>query len=545
MRVSCKRIDGHHAVMLFFCVCMVIMCLVRANKAACSDEPPIDVLFFYSEECEDCHFVEEFILGPLREIYPVNVIRVSVDEKEGYERLLFMEEITGSSEKEIPAVFVGNKGMGGVEEIESMLEPVLVEIIETSRDEDHTYTLPPRKPVEQPQRPERPSPGEPARPQEIPKPQEPLKPAPPRTGEEAGRYKVYAAYFSKQGCTQCSRAYRDLAYLQSKYPNFIVRVYDIADQEGTILSEALGQIFGVPEKKRLTAPAVFIGMDFLLDDDIRVDALEALILKYGSQETQPPWEMADATRKRAGESIVSRFRGLNLTTIIVAGLLDGINPCAFATIIFFISYLAYIGRKGREILLVGCAFTLAVFVTYMLIGLGFLSFVRSLAFLPMLSKIVYGATAAFALVLGILSLKDYVRCRKGDIGDMSLQLPDFLKRRIHKTIREETKVKRYILGALITGIIISILELACTGQVYLPTIIFVSRISALRLRSILYLFLYNLMFITPLVVIFVTVYKGTSSQQLTALFRRSSAGIKLGMAALFFTLAGILIATLL
>ena len=39
--------------------------------------------------------------------------------------------------------------------------------------------------------------------------------------------------------------------------------------------------------------------------------------------------------------------------VILPGLGDGINPCAFATIIFFVSYLSLIERKGRDILLVG------------------------------------------------------------------------------------------------------------------------------------------------------------------------------------------------
>jgi hypothetical protein len=37
--------------------------------------------------------------------------------------------------------------------------------------------------------------------------------------------------------------------------------------------------------------------------------------------------------------MVDRFKSLGLLTIVSPGLIDGINPCAFATLIFFISYL--------------------------------------------------------------------------------------------------------------------------------------------------------------------------------------------------------------
>jgi cytochrome c biogenesis protein CcdA/glutaredoxin len=527
---------------LFFLFGIFFLVFFLGKRALCIEDPPIQLLYFHSEECEDCQFVEEFILEPLKDFYPINVNRISVDDKEGYERLIFMEEIIGDTENQIPVIILENKVMGGIEEIEASLEQTIIDFMEASQEEKYNDTQPPPPPYYPQKTPpqKRPSASK-ADPNNIPE-----RPAPYYDNNQkiTDHFKVYAAYFSKQGCKECDRAYRDLKYLQSKYSNLTVRIYDIADQETKVLNEALGQICEIPENKRLTTPSIFIGKDFLLDKNITLEKLENLILKYSREQSPPPWEMAEGVKKQAGQTIVSRFKGLNITTIIAAGLLDGINPCAFATIIFFISYLAYIGRKGKEILMVGGAFTLAVFITYVLVGLGFLSFIKSLSFLPLLSRIVYLATAIFALVLGILSLKDYFICRKGNIGDMSLQLPDFLKKRIHKTIRKEANVKKYVLGALVTGFIISLLELACTGQVYLPTIIFVSRISHLRLRSMVYLLIYNIMFIFPLMVIFVTVYKGTSSQQLTALFQRSSAPIKLGMAVLFFTLAGILIVTL-
>ena len=85
--------------------------------------------------------------------------------------------------------------------------------------------------------------------------------------------------------------------------------------------------------------------------------------------------------------------------------------------------------------------------------------------------------------------------------------------------------------------VISLLELACTGQVYLPTIIFVSSIPELRVRAIGYLVLYNVLFILPLVVVFVLAYYGTTSKDLTRFLQRNAATVKLGMVILFAALA--------
>jgi hypothetical protein len=91
--------------------------------------------------------------------------------------------------------------------------------------------------------------------------------------------------------------------------------------------------------------------------------------------TLPPPHITTGGAKKAEESIVERFKGLGLLTIVSAGLIDGINPCAFATLIFFVSYLAFIGRKKKEVLWVGMGFSGAVFITYLLIG--FESFLSS------------------------------------------------------------------------------------------------------------------------------------------------------------------------
>ena len=83
-------------------------------------------------------------------------------------------------------------------------------------------------------------------------------------------------------------------------------------------------------------------------------------------------------------------------------MIEGINPCAFATLIFFISYLTMVGRKRTEIFSVGLGYSGTVFITYLMIGFGILSFIQHLSFLPLFSRVIYILTIAFALVLGSL-----------------------------------------------------------------------------------------------------------------------------------------------
>ena len=160
-----------------------------------------------------------------------------------------------------------------------------------------------------------------------------------------------------------------------------------------------------------------------------------------------------------------------------------------------------------------------------------------------LARWIYIITALLCFGLGIFSILDFFKARQGKLDDMSLKLSDAMRKRINAVIRKGRGNQAYVIGAFITGLFISVLELACTGQVYLPTIIFVSSMPELRLRAIFYLVLYNLLFILPLVVVFVLAYYGTTSKDLTHFLQKRAAAVKIGMALLFFALAGWLFLT--
>ena len=124
---------------------------------------------------------------------------------------------------------------------------------------------------------------------------------------------------------------------------------------------------------------------------------------------------------------------------------------------------------------------------------------------------------------------------------MALQLPGFLKERVRATIRRQAHARQFALAAFVSGFVISFLELLCTGQVYLPTIVFVVGVPELRARATAMLLLYNVAFILPLVGIFVLTYFGTTSGQLTRFLQRRAGLIKLALAVLFVSLGGWLV----
>jgi cytochrome c biogenesis protein CcdA len=232
-----------------------------------------------------------------------------------------------------------------------------------------------------------------------------------------------------------------------------------------------------------------------------------------------------------------KFEALNLPVIVAAGLLDGINPCAFTTIIFLLSYLTVAGRSRRQILLTGGIFTLAVFLTYLAIGALFYQLAHTLLGHPRVAMTINVMLLAGLVVLAGLSAVDTVRCFRGQATDITLKLPAFLQKRIRTRIRAFARNDVAVGTASFSlGVVIASMELACTGQVYIPIVTMIAE-PRYRAAATFNLVVYNLAFILPLVAVFLLVAFGMTSQRLVGFARRHLTTAKLGLTLLFVTLA--------
>jgi len=252
---------------------------------------------------------------------------------------------------------------------------------------------------------------------------------------------------------------------------------------------------------------------------------------------------------------IAYFRSFVPLSVVIAGLEDGINPCAFTVIVFFISFLAVQGYRKRELFFIGSTFILAVLVTYLCIGLGIFNFFYRFRGFWLITRLVNMVIGAASILFGIFAVSDFIKFKKtGSTEQLALQLPRQVKEQIHKVVgffyRKDSRQQggsfspglgKLIVSALITGFLVSLLEAVCTGQVYLPTIAFVLKASPLKLQALGYLLLYNIMFIIPLVVIFIFALMGTTSSQFSGFLKKHLGLIKMFMAVLFFGLGIFLI----
>jgi len=230
--------------------------------------------------------------------------------------------------------------------------------------------------------------------------------------------------------------------------------------------------------------------------------------------------------------------------VLLAGLVDGINPCAFATMLFFMSWIALRGGGRRRMLLSGFAFIAGVFFAYLAIGFGLFSVFRTASGLEWVRLGVRYLFASLSLLFALLSLWDAVAVRRGRAAAMVLQLPPGIKRLVHRAIRSTPSADSpfspvLVLSFFVTGTVVAFLELACTGQIYFPAIAYMLQSGGAN-RQVLWLFLYNTAFIVPLCAVLAICLAGVEQAKIRDWFGRNLFTAKLVLA-LFFLLLALLV----
>lgn len=324
-------------------------------------------------------------------------------------------------------------------------------------------------------------------------------------------------FFYNTNCADCQKTIPYIQEMIPHYPGVVFRMHDIRESDtARILFQEFKQQYG---REFLPVPSLFLGPYVLsgyeeitgnLEDAIRLTTQQA-----GPQPTLPALEWSSGS----GEE-------LTIPLVIGAAIVDGINPCAFAVLIFLMLSLLLLDSR-RRVLLVGATFILAVFCFYFLSGLGLFAVVQSSGMSWLISLV----AAAIAILAGAISLAEAFWKRKTPF----LSIPESTKGII------ETWVKKGSLpAAFVLGVLVGMFELPCTGGIYLAILSLLSNRMTLY-QGIPYLFLYNLIFVVPLVLILVVVAFGVAPEKLEKLRDEKRPYVRFAMGAVMILLGVILI----
>jgi cytochrome c-type biogenesis protein len=180
-----------------------------------------------------------------------------------------------------------------------------------------------------------------------------------------------------------------------------------------------------------------------------------------------------------------------LQLVVTAGFLDGLNPCAFAVLLFFVTFLFTIRRTSSSIWAMGLLYIAAIYAAYLLIGLGLMRAVLFANDHHFMAKV----GAWLVIALGLINLKDYFFPQL----PVHLRIPTIA----HGTI-EDWLQKATFPAAGVGGFLVGLCTFPCSGGIYVAIVGLLSA-RATYLHGVGYLGLYNLAFVLPLLLILVAV----------------------------------------
>ncbi|MDO8692034.1 MAG: cytochrome c biogenesis protein CcdA [Dehalococcoidia bacterium] len=189
-----------------------------------------------------------------------------------------------------------------------------------------------------------------------------------------------------------------------------------------------------------------------------------------------------------------------LPMVLTAGLLDGINPCAFAVMAFLVAFLFAIRRTRWHVLRIGGSYIVGMYLLYFALGLGLM---RALS-IPGQPHLVARASASFVILLGVIQLKDGLFPQI----PVHLSMPSSAWGSIKRLMERTGPLSAAGLGALV-----GLCTVPCSGGIYLGVLgLLASQVT--YLTGVAYLAGYNLMFILPLVGILVLATNRPASRAL-------------------------------
>ncbi|HSE29198.1 MAG TPA: hypothetical protein VLA77_01270 [Candidatus Saccharimonadales bacterium] len=218
-----------------------------------------------------------------------------------------------------------------------------------------------------------------------------------------------------------------------------------------------------------------------------------------------------------------------LGLVVVSAAIDSINPCAIGVLILMISVILGSGKSVKRMLLLGAAYTFAIFFTYLVAGLGLVYFFTAIPIV--IAEYLSIGVGILVILAGMLEIKDYFWYGKG----FSLQIPHFFAKKIQDWSGSSTTV----IGVMLLGAFVAAVELPCTGAPYLA-IITVLRIDFDWVAFGL-MVLYNLIFVAPLLIILGLVASGAKLSSVQKWKEEGKGGMRLTLGLLLVALGWILI----
>lgn len=324
---------------------------------------------------------------------------------------------------------------------------------------------------------------------------------------------VCVHFYWGQGCGACAIVKPGVEALNQKYSGFELQSFEVYNnRENMIQLLNFYEKYGIEQEERgiptvIIDDAVYIGVPAIREN------LENKFLEARSEGSACPSLVSgegEVIASEDGEEEIASLESgqVSLLVLTLAALVDSINPCAIAVLVILMMALLASGGPKRA-LKAGIAFSISIFISYLLFGIGIFSLLKTVIGLFAEIKIYfYIIIGLLAVGVGIANIKDYFWY--GKLGFV-WEIP----RSWRPTVKSILKKVTSPVGAFLVGFVISLFELPCTGGPYLFVLGLLAEKTAF-FTALPLLIYYNLFFILPLIVVTILIYKGMETTEIDA-----------------------------
>lgn len=305
-------------------------------------------------------------------------------------------------------------------------------------------------------------------------------------------------FFYGRGCPHCSKAKTFLSDMSSKYPLLKISEYEIYfERENNKIFQELAEAY---DSRVQGVPTIFIDNKIFVGFSNAIgESLKNEINRCFDNACENPLEkldtgnVRDITKITGGSSPLDSpkqeafKKKLTVPAVILAALVDAINPCAFAVLIILLTTVLASKNRKRS-LWAGLAFTLSIYISYFLMGIGLYSAIQVTRF----THVFYIIVSVLAILIGLFNLKDYFAYGKWFI----MEVPISWRPKMKSLIRGITSVP----GAFLIGFAVSLFLLPCTSGPYIVILGLLASVTE-RNYAVTLLLLYNLIFVLPMLLI--------------------------------------------
>jgi len=311
--------------------------------------------------------------------------------------------------------------------------------------------------------------------------------------EEIVEDKLTIYIFEGKSCPHCKEELEWLNELKESNNNILVKEYEVwYNKKNAELLKKVGSFFnteikGVPFT--IIGDSYYVGYSSLIKDD-----MNSKIEHYLSNESS----IEDNFKKLPLLGKVN-VKNVSLPLVsVILGFIDGFNPCAMWILIFLISMLINLEDKKKK-WLIGFIFLFTSGMVYFLSMLG-INVVLSMVQVSIIRMLI----GIFIFIMGVLSLRKYIKNRKSDIGCtiVNAEKRKTMSKRIKRIISSKSFILS-ILGIIILAISVNLVELACSlgFPVVFSEILAMNNIHGFL--RIIYLLIYVLFYMLDDIVVFI------------------------------------------